>query len=568
VFRYEWLVSARLWQAYALRSVFVLFLLVSLFVVWMTSDEVRRPATIRGLAKVGEEFYLALIGTQLTLVLLAAPAATAGAICLDRARGTLSHLLMTDLSDGEIVLGKLAARLVPVLGLVGCSLPVMALLTLLGGVDPDALFGAVLVTIGLAVFGCCLALVFSLWAGKTHEALLGTYAVWGLWLLATPMLRQINGAFGLALPSPPRSAEPFFLAFSPYWWPGQVSWSDYVWFLVAMCGLSAVLTAVAVLRVRSVCTRDKVARKTRSVSRSWPTLTQLPELVRRLPGPPLDFNPVFWREWHRSRPSRLTRIVSTLFVSLAVLFSVIAVISGGNAPVTPWVNGLQVSIGLLLLSVSASTSLAEERVRGSLDVLMVTPLSTREIVLGKWLGSFRLVPLLAILPALVVLCNVGLRAEGLLGTAMLVAFVIVAGAAISSLGLALATWVSRLGRAVGLTVTLYVLVTVGWLFIAMMVHGPGHHGEGLLMGSPFFWVGEMSWELTRSRGAIENFEWAFIWLIAYTLAAISLLLGTLATFDRCLGRVQTGPITLRLRELGPVELVKVERVAAEPSEVA
>ena len=42
--------------------------------------------------------------------MLAAPAATAGAICLDRACGTLAHLLATDLSDPEIVLGKLAAQ--------------------------------------------------------------------------------------------------------------------------------------------------------------------------------------------------------------------------------------------------------------------------------------------------------------------------------------------------------------------------------------------------------------------------------------------------------------------------
>ena len=61
------------------------------------------------------------------MVMLAAPAATAGAICLDKARGTLLHVLVTDLSDAEIVLGKLAARLVPVLGLVACSLPVLAL---------------------------------------------------------------------------------------------------------------------------------------------------------------------------------------------------------------------------------------------------------------------------------------------------------------------------------------------------------------------------------------------------------------------------------------------------------
>jgi hypothetical protein len=113
---------------------------------------------------------VAVVGTQLTLVLLAAADESAGAICLDHSRGTPTHLLVTDLADGEIVLDKLAARLVPVMGLVRCALPVKALLTLLGGVDPDALFGAFLVTVSVALLGCSLALVLSLWAGRTHEA--------------------------------------------------------------------------------------------------------------------------------------------------------------------------------------------------------------------------------------------------------------------------------------------------------------------------------------------------------------------------------------------------------------
>ena len=78
------------------------------------------------MAELGEWFFQAVIGTQMTLVLLAAPAATAGAICLDKARGTLTHMLMTDLADFEIVLGKLAARLIPVVGLVACTLPMTA----------------------------------------------------------------------------------------------------------------------------------------------------------------------------------------------------------------------------------------------------------------------------------------------------------------------------------------------------------------------------------------------------------------------------------------------------------
>ena len=89
--------------------------------------------------ELGQGFFLAVVGTELSLVLLAAPAATAGAICQDRARGTLLHMLMTDLSAAEIVLGKLAARLTPVLAMICCTLPMLELLSLLGGVDPLAL---------------------------------------------------------------------------------------------------------------------------------------------------------------------------------------------------------------------------------------------------------------------------------------------------------------------------------------------------------------------------------------------------------------------------------------------
>jgi hypothetical protein len=64
-------------------------------------------------------------------------------------------------------------------------------------------------------------------------------------------------------------------------------------------------------------------------------------------------------------------------------------------------------------------------------------------------------------------------------------FILSAGAAVASLGLAMATWCPRLGRAVGLTVSLYLLVTVGWcLVVTALTRGPD--AEKLMMGSPFF----------------------------------------------------------------------------------
>ena len=44
-----------------------------------------------------------------------------------------------------------------------------------------------------------------------------------------------------------------------------------------------------------------------------------------------------------------------------------------------------------MLSAVAPMSMSEERQRGSLDLLAATTLSTPTIVLGKWLGTLRLV---------------------------------------------------------------------------------------------------------------------------------------------------------------------------------
>jgi ABC-type transport system involved in multi-copper enzyme maturation permease subunit len=120
VFAYERAASARRWQVYAGRSLVVSALLAAMAVIaWNTTTDLTE-VDARQYARLGAFYFCALIGVELAIVMLVAPAATAGAICTERARGTLQHLLVTDLSDSEIVLDKLCARLLPVLGLVAC----------------------------------------------------------------------------------------------------------------------------------------------------------------------------------------------------------------------------------------------------------------------------------------------------------------------------------------------------------------------------------------------------------------------------------------------------------------
>jgi len=208
------------------------------------------------------------------------------------------------------------------------------------------------------------------------------------------------------------------------------------------------------------------------------------------------------------------------------------------APATKaWVNGLQVSIGLLLLSVTAATSLAEERARGSMDLILSTPLSTKQIVMGKWLGAYRVVPLLAILPTLVIASG-AIRVHWLhsLLALLMIVYVLSAGAAITSLGLAMATVFPRLGRAVGVTVAIYVFVAAGFFALVTLLAG-GARDRSLAMGSPFFWAGEMSFEASNQRGGAPV-GWAVAWTIFCVWIAVQLLRFTLRQFDRRLGRVE------------------------------
>ena len=93
VFAYERLIVARRWQTYAARSFVVATLLFAMALV-ASSNARRDPRnTVQAAAELGRYYFYALTGVELALVMLVAPTATAGAICLDRARGNAgAHL--------------------------------------------------------------------------------------------------------------------------------------------------------------------------------------------------------------------------------------------------------------------------------------------------------------------------------------------------------------------------------------------------------------------------------------------------------------------------------------------
>jgi ABC-2 type transporter len=224
VFAYEWLLATRRWQLYAVRAGFVLVILAGMYFTLRAEPGAAGAGTTisrNELARYGRTFFLTIVSIELAIVLLVAPAVTAGAICVDKARGTLDHMLVTDLSSAEIVLGKLGVRLVPVLGLVACVLPLMAISALLGGIDPSGVFGSFLAAIGCAALGCTLALALSVWGRKPQDIIVLSYFIFTLWLFCRYLVTLGWGAF-------------FFLACESGHW---FSYLNFLALLLAYCAL-------------------------------------------------------------------------------------------------------------------------------------------------------------------------------------------------------------------------------------------------------------------------------------------------------------------------------------------
>lgn len=137
-------------------------------------------------------FFISFLAVQFAGVLFITPAYTAGAIAQEKERRTLEFLLVTELSNREIVVGILAARLANLFLILLTGLPVLCLLPLLGGVDPGLILAGFFATVmtGLSVGG--LSILVSVHAARPLSAVLMTYLWLALIMSASACLPLVN----------------------------------------------------------------------------------------------------------------------------------------------------------------------------------------------------------------------------------------------------------------------------------------------------------------------------------------------------------------------------------------
>jgi ABC-type Na+ efflux pump permease subunit len=366
------------------------------------------------LARFAQWLFLGLFGLQAAVALMLTPQWAADAITGEKERRTLPFLLLTTLPSREIVLGKLAARLAQLLLFVLAGLPILCFIQFLGGVEPLlVLVGSAALVATVLSLGC-LSVLCSVYARTTKAATQLFGRVVGLYILTLvvggnvlrarpavgffpgsavrPAVVSVQDLFDLLDRGNPIAAVQAvanaFRGGGPF---GDVLWSVAGGYLLFHLAVAAVCGAWAVLRLRPVAAHQG----------DGPPPPARSGLRKPLPRPPVGDRPVLWKALHldfrqyRTAAGRVfVRVVFLLsFAPMLVALAVNAVLNGfrgADKVMNVMCRGLgtMALCGMaLVIAQQASASIGRERRRQTLDELLLTDLSTDEILSQKWLGS-------------------------------------------------------------------------------------------------------------------------------------------------------------------------------------
>lgn len=440
MFNREAAVAPRRISFFAARTLFAGALFALTLTAWQLLVGSQPIENIGDLAWFGAAAFQILAPLQLAVIMPFAALLVASAVALEKDRKTFELLLLTNLTNVELVVGKLLAGMLTVLIVCAATLPLLLILALLGGVSTEQILRIMAVTLASAFVAGSLGSTIALWREKTFQALAMTALVIVLWLIAWEVVAASasgSGFFG----QPPRfwaiamspwqaiqeAARPIFSQ------SGNDPWmrDPVLMFLGTSIATAILLNLIAIVRVRVWNPRQELIPQVETAaaeSASSPafSLERSAEVIHGAGGKTREVwdNPVLWREirtWAYGRRVVVIRLAYwALFLACAAVLS--AQLTNGAtaeraipAEAKPLV-ALTV-VGLILLNALAVTSLTNERDSRALDLLRVTDLSPKEIVFGKLGGALYNAKEMVLLP--LVLCAY-LRFAGAITTENLV----------------------------------------------------------------------------------------------------------------------------------------------------
>ena len=576
VFFHELRSVARRRRSFVLRALIGLFLLYLLianesnwaFHAYRAGYE--REYSPGEMARIGAGLFGSMVWLQALVILFLTPALLAGAIAEDRQRRVLSYLLASPLRGDEIVLGKLAARLVNLVVLVSLGLPVVSLALFLGGVAPDEVwlsYGASLSTLyvlaGISIF-------VSTFSAKPRDAIVRAYLIELGWLFL-PGVEELLLEIGGPLSGLVRDARPvteWVIGSSPALLLSQNSFSsastlvhDVSWMIGLQLFYGTCLLAWSTIRLRAVEQGARLwgFRWLDAQQRSLPR-----RLFRRRS---CGDHPMIWKECSGTltSPSR-ARTGLLAIMSLAALgglgywvyelgipaFREVLDFGYGSSGTISAREAFSGSVRILtailyvlaglLLGTAAATGVTMERERDTWTSLTSTPLEGSEILEGKILGAFWRVRTL--LWALLVVWLIGLICGAVhpLGFLAAIGSLTVYLTFVAILGTYFSLWSRSSARSISWTIAILVFINGGYLFCCIpLIQGPGSILFTAGMTPMFVTAAPFSFsdldEFSTGRGMF-HYQDATLWIITAMVSLAFHGAAAFALYHACLNQFE------------------------------
>ena len=458
VFTREAIVTPRRPRHFLTRGVYATALLVLIFTAWLVLTGTQRIVNVGDMARFGAVLFQVLAPLQLALMLFLAAIQSASNVSIEKDRETLILLLISRLTNSELVLGKLFASLLNIGVMLLTSLPIFMMIVLFGGTSFAQVGWTFAVTTAAVLAAGSLGCTIAFWREKTFQALALVALLIVFWIgvfegvAIIPV--EIAGFTGEQLAA---AASPFRAILAASHPTVTATWTTEVLpFLIVAVSVSVILCGVAISRVRrwnpnrdarqSQSADDEsddidvftgavigVADETSSSETNSSIRTTLGQQAvadgERFRSGHVDDrsrtadtksrrvwdNPVLWREvctWAYGKKILFIRaaywtLSAIVFVAVYTLIAngVSTRGDGGSSifipayakPLAPFLF-----VSIVMVNALAVTAITTERDGRALDLLMVTDLSPKEFLFGKLFGVMIIAADMILLPLLIV----------------------------------------------------------------------------------------------------------------------------------------------------------------------
>ncbi len=379
-------------RTFILRTVYAaLFFAFALLMLWEQVARMERyGGGPLGMLGRGREIFFSIVALQFAGIYFFLPAMMAGVITHEKERDSFTLLLLTDLRPWEIVVQKYISRLIPMLTFLLLSMPLLAVAYAYGGVTSARLWSSVYLMLLACLQVGAVAIFCSAFARSTSGAYMLTYALLAALYFGLPVMDEILGQ---------HSKERFIWAFVPLFWLDYSVFRDRNLATIIgdsaiipiSCAFFLVLARVVLVRRALLPPKNAVLAAFRVIDRFFTGMNLKfgnITLIKDRGSLPED-EPVAWRERSKralGKARYLIRLV--VLVEVPILLILAAMIASHHwgrrdAEAMTVVLCFLWPIMALMVTVQAAGLFAGERARETLDVLMTTPLTGREILQQK-----------------------------------------------------------------------------------------------------------------------------------------------------------------------------------------